>query len=111
MSRPEPTPDREWASLAEVTALVKAAMAAVARGDVVDLTGLDGIIAGLCADIREMPSAHGSQLAPPLADLMAELDRLAEAMAAQRDQFLSLSGQAGGASAAGAAAAYRKNRS
>jgi hypothetical protein len=111
MNRPAPTPDRARASLAEVTALVKATTTAVARGDVVDLTGLDRIIAHLCADIRQMPTAHGSQLAPPLTDLTAELDRLAEAMAAQRDQFLSLSGQAGGPSAAGAAAAYRKTRS
>jgi hypothetical protein len=111
MSPAASTSNRAEALLAQVTALVKATATTVARGEVVDLTGLDRIIAGLCADIREMPTAHGSQLAPPLADLMTELDRLAEAMAAQRDQFFSLSGQAGGPSAAGAAAAYRKTSS
>jgi hypothetical protein len=97
-------------TLAEVTGAVRAAQAAIDKGELVDLTGLDRIIAGICAGIRAMPSAQGRQLAPLVADLIARLEELATSMAAQRDQYLGFGGDGGAPSPSGAAAAYRKPR-
>lgn len=97
------------ALLGEVTAAVKGAKAAVDRGDVIDLTGLDDIVAGLCDGIRSMPSVQGREFTPLLAELIDELARLADGMAVQRDHFLKAALDDSGRSVAGAAAAYRKN--
>ena len=97
------------ATLKEVTAAVKVAQTALGRGDVVDLTGLDRIVAGLCSSIRAMPSLQSRHFTPLLSELIDELARLADAMAAQRDRFLKNAIENGDRSAAGAAAAYRKH--
>ena len=108
------SPDRKRiqdteATLKEVTSAVKVAQAALGRGDVVDLTGLDRIVAGLCSSVRAMPSLQSRHFTPLLSELIDELARLADAMAVQRDQFLKSAIENSDRSAAGAAAAYRKH--
>ena len=107
-SKREPSPATEIAMTA-VTDAVRSAQAAANRGEFVDLTGLDRIVAGLCAEIRAMPSAQGSDLTPRLTDLIDELTRLIETLAGQRGRVLDAAVDRTDRSAAGAAAAYRKN--
>ena len=108
------TSDREQRASAaiamtKVIDAVRSAQAAVDRGELVDLTGLDRIIAGLCSEIRAMPTAQGRDLTPRLADLIDELTRLTETLAGKRGRALDAAIDRTDHSAAGAAAAYRKH--
>ena len=96
--------------MAAVKDAISAAQAAVERGEWIDLTGLDRIVARLCADIRAMPSAQGRELTPLVTGLIDELTRLTETMMARRHHIVDAPNAELNKSAAGAAAAYRKHR-
>lgn len=62
------------------SAMLSIAEALVAAGNRVDLTGFETEMARLCAGILALPKPEGQALAPALAALRDQLERLQNAM-------------------------------
>jgi len=68
------------ASIDDVAATLRVAAVLSARGRRIDLAGLDGEIGTLCARVVGLPPALGRGARPLLVALLADLDRLREAL-------------------------------
>lgn len=80
--------DGETAAVAleKMTCLVTGACARVEAGSVIDLDGLDGAIATLCARITALAPEARQSCRRPMIALVDEFDRLARCMRNQLDQ-------------------------
>jgi hypothetical protein len=72
---------RARAAADEVAGTLRVAAALVASGRRVDLTGLDGDIGRLCGSLLDLPTDMGRTMRALLIGLLADLDRLAIAIA------------------------------
>ena len=75
----EPLGHRVEALAAELSRLAAAADRST------DLGSLGPAVADICVAVRQMPSEQGRRFIAPLADLLARLDRLDQAMAGLDD--------------------------
>ncbi len=71
--------------LEKAVSLVTAARRLLAGGTMVDLAALDGKVQSICAGIAGMARDEGCLLLPLLERLLADLDRLADAIAERMD--------------------------
>lgn len=74
--------------LSAVAAALAEARAQAESGAAVDLAGLDGRVAALCAAVQDLPRAAGKGLLPDLGALLDGLDALAATLAHQREAVL-----------------------
>ena len=87
MSESVPTAANEGAvmeRLEVVSTVIEAAAATLATGHFVDMTGLDGAVAELCAAARALPQPYQRRAAQKLSRLAVDLAALAEALEMQR---------------------------
>ncbi|MBM3573385.1 MAG: hypothetical protein FJX52_13675 [Alphaproteobacteria bacterium] len=95
--------------LETVAAVVAAAQSALAAGSMVDLRGLEERVAQLCEGLAALPPADCAGFSAAMAELVAELDNLARAVQAQRDEAArDADGEAAGSPAQAARAYGRK---
>ena len=73
--------------LLEAATLVGTAKTLLAQGNVVELAGLEGRVARICAEIPGLPPAERDGLKPALIALMDGLGGLAEALKAQHQEL------------------------
>ncbi len=66
--------------LEKATSLVGTARRLLAKGTMVDLSALEGKIRLVCTEIQAMDKSQGRPLMPAMESLIADLDRLAEAI-------------------------------
>ncbi len=96
------------ADLAALDSEVRAAIAAIEAGRVIDVSALDAAVRGLCAEAAQVESGQRGAVKSGLADLEQNLGRLAAAI---RARLLSQAEVSETASPEQAAAAYGKPRS
>lgn len=71
----------------KVASMVGTARRLLATGTMVDLSALEGKVAGLCAAVDGLPRDEGRTLVPSLDALMGSLDRLAADLEAHHQSF------------------------
>ena len=67
-------------ALERAMATVGVATGMVATGRPVDLAGLDTLAGAVCAQVLDLPPAHGARFRPALAELNAKIAALSTAM-------------------------------
>ena len=94
--------------LDEVAHAVAAAQDTVARGGMVDFTGLDRDVHVLCHAVAGLPRAQGRALTARLLGLVDDLNRLIEVLGKARDAAAAAATVDAAATPQQAAAAYQK---
>lgn len=59
----------------------------VSQGEIMELQGLDDGVVEICDAIASLPPAEGRELETPMAVLIANLEKLADVMREQTDNF------------------------
>lgn len=72
---------------AEASARIEGFNAAIIRGEEVDLTGIDKMVAGLCAEIIHLPAEDGKNFKPKLEGLIEALKQLSENLHKKQDEI------------------------
>jgi hypothetical protein len=73
------------AELNEAGSAVQAAQTLLSQGSLIDLSGLEKFVEGLCGSIARLPNEQGGAIKPALVKLIDELNDLAEVITAERD--------------------------
>lgn len=73
--------------LQAVTTYVRDCERRVLQGDIMDLQGLDNNVLQICEDIAKLPQKDAQDLDEPMQALIADLEKLANAMRAHDDQY------------------------
>lgn len=95
MNSPKMTKDEVSQRLKSVTDYVRDCERRVTQGDIMDLQGLDDNVVEICDCIAALPPAEGQELEAPMAALIKDLEKLADAMKEQSEQYEAAGGDNG----------------
>lgn len=87
MNSPKMTKDEVAKRLKSVTDYVRDCERRVSQGEIMELQGLDDNVVEICDCIAGLPPAEGQSLEAPMASLISDLEKLAEAMRLQSDRM------------------------